>query len=199
MAFYDVAKVILKTVLFPFYRIDVEFQEELPTKGFILACNHVSDMDPVILGLACPKRVWYMAKSELFRIPVLGFVIGKLGAFPVARGKGDTSAINNAVDIVKDGGVLGIFPEGGRSKDGKLHKIKSGAVVVASQTGGDIVPACVVYERGGWFRRKRVTLRFGATMHNEDLHITDHNKSELRAANTILGTRIAGLLGVEAP
>ena len=113
MSFYSGGKKFVQIVFLPFFRIVAEFEESFPmNQGVILACNHVSDLDPIMLGIACPAQVHYMAKQELFQIPVLGFVIRKLGAFPVARGKGDTSAINYAVKIVRDGGVLGIFPEG---------------------------------------------------------------------------------------
>ena len=199
MAFYDVGKGIVTFLLWFTHRLEVEFQGELPNKGFILACNHVSDFDPVMLGMAFPKRIRYMAKEELFRVPVLGPIVRGLGAFPVARGKGDTGAISQAAEIVREGGVLGIFPEGGRSRDGKLHKIKSGTAVVASQTGADIVPACIVYEPRRLFRRRRVTIRIGEAIPNEALGIAERSKSELRAANALLGERIAGLLGVEAP
>lgn len=199
MSFYDVGKAIVRFVFRFTHRLEVEFLGEPPDRGCVLACNHVSDLDPVLLGIAYPKKIRYMAKSELFRVPVLGPVIRGLGAFPVARGKGDVEAVNNAVEIVRQGGVLGIFPEGGRSKDGKLKKIKSGAVVVAAQTGADIVPASIAYGPRRPFRRREVKVRIGVPIRNGELHVTGQNKSELRAANALLGGRIAGLLGVEAP
>lgn len=200
MSFYQFGRGLAAILLKPVYRIEVSFEEPVPEgRGFILACNHVSDMDPVVLGIAFPGQVRYMAKSELFKVPVLGFLIKHLGAFPVARGKGDHGAIDRAVSLVAEGGVLGIFPEGGRSKDGKFHKVKSGTVVVASQTAADILPACIIYGPRRWFHRRVVTVKFGRVIRNEELHITDHNKTELRAANALLGGRIAALLGVEAP
>ena len=200
MALYTFGKWLVGGLIRIAYRMQVTFEEELPQdRGFILACNHLSDMDPVVLALACPRPVRYMAKSELFHIPVLGFLIRHLGAFPVGRGKGDTAAIDTAVQIVREGGILGIFPEGGRTKDGKFHKIKSGAVVVASQTQADMVPSCIIYEKRRWFRRRLVRVKFGRVIANKELQLTGHSKTELRAANSLLAGRIAGLLGVEAP
>ncbi len=199
MGFYQIAKGIVRVVLFPFYKIEAESACEFPqNKGFILASNHVSDMDPVMFGLAFPKQIQYMAKEELFRIPVLGFIIRKLGAFPVARGKGDQGAIENAVNVVKNGGVLGIYPEGTRYTDGKLHRAKSGAVLVASKTGGDILPACVSYGKR-CFLRRHVTIKFGKMIPNEELAIKEQTKTELRAANKRMMCAIAELMGVEAP
>lgn len=94
MAFYGVAKRIVQVALWPFYKVEAEYRAELPQdKGYIMASNHVSDMDPVMLGLAFHKQLRFMAKEELFKIPVLGGIIRALGAFPVARGKGDQTAI----------------------------------------------------------------------------------------------------------
>ena len=95
----------------------------------------------------------------------------------------------------RDGGVLGIFPEGGRSRDGKFHKVKSGTAVVASQTGADIVPAGITYEKRRLFHRRVVHVRFGKIIKNAELNVFEKTKTELRAANELLGRRIAGLLG----
>ena len=199
MAFYGVAKRIVQVALWPFYKVEAEYRAELPQdKGYIMASNHVSDMDPVMLGLAFHKQLRFMAKEELFKIPVLGGIIRALGAFPVARGKGDQTAIQNAVKVVEDGGVLGIFPEGTRFKDGKLHRLKSGAVVVASKTGADLLPACIQYEKRR-FLRKHVKVTFGIPIENSAFGLTGQSKTELRAANKLLAEGIAGLLGVEAP
>ena len=82
MAFYGVAKRIVQVVLWPFYKVEAEYRAELPqNKGYIMASNHVSDMDPVMLGLAFHKQLRFMAKEELFKIPVLGRIIRALGAF----------------------------------------------------------------------------------------------------------------------
>ena len=199
MGFYQFARGLVHVVLFPFYKIEAEYACELPqNEGFILASNHVSDMDPVMFGMVFPKQIQYMAKEELFRVPVLSLIIRKLGAFPVARGKGDQGAIENAVNVVKNGGVLGIYPEGTRYTDGKLHRAKSGAVLVASKTGGDILPACVLYGKRHFLRR-HVTIKFGKMIPNEELAVKEQTKTELRAANKRMMCAIAELMGVEAP
>ena len=93
--------------------------ERIPATGpLIIACNHVSYFDPPALGAAVPRPVSYMAKSELFAIPVLGPLIRALGAFPVDRSRGDVAAMRAAVRLLQGGAVFGIFPEGGRNIDG---------------------------------------------------------------------------------
>lgn len=197
MSLYTTARAIAVALFHPFVRFELEGTENIPdTGGYLLACNHISGWDPVLLALALPVPIHFMAKIELFRIPVLGYLLGKLGAFPVDRGKGDTDAVQHAVDIVKDGGVLGIFPEGSRSKDGVFRKVKSGTVVIASRTGGDILPTAIQYGKRH-FLRKHVFIKYGAVIRNEDLHIEGQNRAELRAANTILASAISDLLGAE--
>lgn len=200
--FYRVIRAIVMFLFWFPFKIKVEKHAEWKDgQGYILACNHQSFLDPIFLGIAVKdkkRKLSFMAKEELFRVPVLNWLIKGLGAFPVSRGKGDTGAIDHAVAIVKDGGVLGIFPEGTRYKDGKLHRLKSGAVVVASKTGGDMIPACILYGKRR-FLRKEVTVIFGEPIENGKLALDGVSKSALRAANKLLGERIAGLMEVEAP
>lgn len=202
MSFYGTIRGIAGFLLWFPFKLEVEYRAEWKEEqGYILAANHQSFLDPIFLALAIKdkkRRVCYMAKEELFRIPVLKSLIKGLGAFPVSRGTGDTAAIDHAVEIVKNGGMLGIFPEGTRHKDGKLHRLKSGAVVVASRTGGDLIPACIIYGKRK-FIRKPVKVIFGEPIENASLGLDGISKSALRAANRLLGERIAEMMGVEAP
>ena len=117
--------------------------ERIPATGpLIIACNHVSYLDPPALGVGVPRPVAYMAKSELFRIPVLGPLIRALGAFPVDRSRGDVAAMRAAVRVLASGAVFGIFPEGGRNVDG-TKKPQMGAALLASWSGATVIPAYV--------------------------------------------------------
>lgn len=165
-------------------------------RGYILASNHKTNFDPLFIGIGCNKNVRFMAKKELFKNPILGAIIKGLGAFPVSRGTGDYGAIEKSIDIVKNGGVLGIFPEGTRSKNGKLGRAKSGAVVVASKTGGDIVPVGIRYGKKTLWRR-HIDIYYGKPITSEHLAITNNAKSEIKAASRLLMSNIAELLGVE--
>ena len=110
----------------------------------MICANHISDIDPVFLLMAQKRHIYYMAKAELFGSGIARWFFGKkFGAFPVKRGTGDTSAIDTSERIVKEGKLLGIFPEGTRSKDGKLGRAKSGAALIASRTGSWIIPAAI--------------------------------------------------------
>ncbi len=176
------------------FRLQIEGLEQIPPQqGVILCCNHRSYFDPVFLGLRLKRRLRFMAKEELFRQPFLGWLIKKLGAFPVKRGTGDTQAIDNAIKTVQDGGVFAVFPEGTRSKTGELLKPKSGAVLVAAKTGGDIIPCCILFEGKLRFRSK-VTVRYGAVIKNEALGLENITPAALKQASKMLMEKIAELM-----
>jgi 1-acyl-sn-glycerol-3-phosphate acyltransferase len=197
MTFYSVARQIVLFIMRFGYKMKMEGVEKLPLdKGFVLAANHQSNLDPVFIGLGFKRQICFMAKEELFHNPILRFLITKLGAFPVSRGKGDRTAIDKAVAIVQSGGILGIFPEGTRSKDGKLKKAKSGAVLVASITGADIIPVGIKFGKKKFLRRE-IIVTYGDPIANEEIKIVDNNRAQLKAACNLLMGRIAELLGVE--
>jgi len=145
------------------FRMRVLNADRFPKTGaVVLACNHVSLADPPLVGTASPRRVNVMAKSELF-VPVLGSLYKLLGAFPVRRGASDRAAIKHGIDVLKKGQCLMIFPEGTRSRDGKLGKAQPGALMMASKARAAIVPTCIV---GTDFKREKclwpkVTISFG--------------------------------------
>ena len=112
--FYAFARTLVRTLLGLFWRFRVVDAANVPLDGpLILACNHMSYFDPPALGAAATRPVTYMAKQELFKIPVLGPIITGLGAFPVDRSRGDVAAIKTAIGVLERGTCLGIFPEGG--------------------------------------------------------------------------------------
>lgn len=118
--------------------------ENLPTDGsVIIVSNHVSLWDPILVACSVPRDVSYMAKEELFSIPLLGPILRRLGTFPVKRGQGDMSAIRNSLSILKLDKVLGLFPEGTRSKTGETQKALPGMVLLMEKSKAPIVPVKV--------------------------------------------------------
>jgi len=118
--------------------------ENVPAGGVIIAANHISLWDPPVIGTALPRKVHFMAKEELFANPVFGWIISKLGAFPVKRGAADRTAIRTALRLLENGSILAIFPEGTRSKDGKLGAPEAGLALLALKSGVPIVPAAII-------------------------------------------------------
>lgn len=118
--------------------------ENLPSHGpVIMVSNHISLWDPIVAACSVPRDVSYMAKEELFSIPLLGPIIRRLGTFPVKRGQGDLSAVRNSLGILKQDKVLGLFPEGTRSKTGETQKALPGMVLLMEKSKAPIVPVKV--------------------------------------------------------
>ncbi|MBR5540723.1 MAG: 1-acyl-sn-glycerol-3-phosphate acyltransferase [Clostridia bacterium] len=167
--------------------------EDVP---LVLCCNHISNWDPVFLVVAHPKRhVFFMAKAELFSNRLFTWFLGKqLGAFPVHRGTGDTSAIETAKRLVNERKLMGIFPEGTRSRDGKLLRAKSGVALIVAQTGASVLPVAVV-TRGQKIRPfQRVTIVYGSPLSPEDLHLTDPEHPDIRYATRLIMKTIGELI-----
>lgn len=151
-------------------RLTVEGREHVPPKGgCVVACNHSMGPDYVALGYAASRQVFYLAKSDIFGVhPLLDRFLLAVGTFPIKRGQQDRSAIQASVELVQSGKVLGMFPEGTRSRDGVLGEGRSGAARIAIDAGVPILPVVVLnsdelFQRmllRRW-RRPHVTVRFG--------------------------------------
>jgi len=143
--FYRLIRIIFRAVFGILFRPKIIGSENLPASGgFILSANHVSNWDPPILATFIEREVYYMAKEELFKNSIFAAAIRALHVFPVKRGAADKNAIKNAVKVLKGGGCLGLFPEGTRSKTGKIGKAESGVSLIAAMTKAPIVPAALV-------------------------------------------------------
>ena len=143
------------------YKLHFEGKENIPTDTTVIyACNHRSNADPPLLGCGARGRFAFMAKEELFRNKLFAWLIRSLGAFPVARGKGDTGVIDTAVERLDSGRSLMIFPEGTRSKDGKVGRGHTGAALIAARSGKHIIPVGIVFE-GKLKFRTHITVKYG--------------------------------------
>lgn len=143
--FYKIFKVLCKIWFGVILRTRVIGAENIPASGaFILAANHVSNWDPPFLGTFIEREVCYMGKEELFKNPIMACICKALHVFPVKRGAADKTAIKTALKILKDGKCFGIFPEGTRSKTGKLGKAESGVSLIAAMAKAPIIPAAIV-------------------------------------------------------
>ncbi len=171
---YRIIGILSKPLLYGLFRLRTEGLEHIPEGGFVLAANHTSNLDPWALGLPLfPKRqLRFMAKSELFN-PILGPILNAGGAFPVRRGEGDLEAIRTAVELVRAGEVVVMFPEGTRRRKGLRKKFKprahTGAARIAIWAKAPLIPAAII----GTDRLRRLgpwLVRYGAPIPVEDLH-----------------------------
>ncbi len=137
---------LTKLVFNLFFRVEIHNSENIPKEGPALLCaTHKNMLDMFFLGYKLNRWIYWMAKEELFRNPVSGFIFKKLGAFPIKRGKGDVGSIKTAYKHFQEGNIVGIFPQGHRIKAGnrKTSAIKPGAALLATNAGVKVIPASV--------------------------------------------------------
>ena len=179
-----------KGLLMPWYKLLYRYKkigsDNIPKEGgFILACNHLSFSDPVLLGLCSKRRLFFMAKIELFENKFFSAVIRALGAFPVDRGAGDGKAIKTGMDIIEEGNPMTIFLEGGRSKTGELMRPRSGCALVAQQTQVPVVPACITIVGNPKHTFSKRVIHFGKPLTSEELGLTTvGDRRELKKGTT---------------
>lgn len=157
---------IMRIIVYPFIRLFIRLEsfgmENVPkNKGYILAANHTSIADMFAIAVPVKSQICYMAKEEIFKVPLVKWLFKALGTFAVKRGKGDTEAIDKACEIINNGKVLGIFPEGTRSKTGEIGKAKAGVALIAMQTKADILPISIKYSTGTFKLFCKATVRVG--------------------------------------
>ena len=145
MIYYKICRVFFKLSLGLTGKTTCIGTENIPkTGGVIIAPNHISFADPPIISMVMSRQVFFMAKEELFRIPMLGFLMRKAGSFPVHRGSADRRALKHAIKTLEEGRVMCIFPEGMRSPDGKLQKPELGLGMIALKARATIIPAAII-------------------------------------------------------
>lgn len=158
---YSFLKSLAGIVFRTWFRVSAVGKEHLPPEGAaIICCNHLSFWDPPVIGYLVPRKIRYMAKADLFRIPLFGSMISHLGAFPVKRGGVSKQSIRLSLELLENGEMLLIFPEGTRNLDGR-ETAKRGAVNLAFKSGAPIVPAAI---QGRFRPFSKITVRFGETV-----------------------------------
>jgi len=138
----------------------------------LIASNHISFWDPPMVGSALPREVHFLAKEELFRTPGLGWLIRSLNSIPIRRGVADLSGLARALEVLRQGDALLLFPEGSRMRDGELHPPRPGVGMMAVQADVPIVPCYISGSNrpSRWWRRGvKVRLWFGRPRHWKDL------------------------------
>ena len=142
--FYWLFLQFVRLVVFLFAQLEVKGLTQLPKSGpRIVVSNHQNNLDVVVLTVALPLRMRYMAKSELFLIPFWRQIMAWFGAFPIQRGRGDVHAMKYAEKLLAEDNVLVMFPEGTRSRTGRIGKFHRGTAVLALRTGATIIPCGV--------------------------------------------------------
>lgn len=168
MSFYNFLKKIANVVFKIVYRINVYGEENLQEKGSLIICsNHIHNFDPIIISLVYPRQIFWMAKKQLFRYKIPAYFLEKLGAFPVDREEADLSTFKKSLKVLKNDGVLGIFPEGTRVKEIDLENAKPGVGLIALKSKTTVLP---VFIEGNYKPFSRINVYFGEKIDLSDYH-----------------------------
>jgi len=194
--FYRFVRLTCRMLLFLMRRWEVHGKEHIPaTGGLVVAANHASYWDPPVVGCLTERPVYFMAKSELFAIPLIGTAIKKLGAFPVYRNRMDRKAVRTALKYLAEGKVVGIFPEGTRSHTEELLQPHFGAAMLALKSNVPVLPVAISGSRGVL---GKVRVFIGKPLYFSADGSSRPDKSRLEDVSRQIMSEIAGLLtGIE--
>ncbi len=202
---YRLSRAILRAVFRTVFGFAVEGRHHEPRDGpVVVVSNHVSDLDPLVVGAALRRRVAFMAKHELFRVPLLGWWITACGGFPVRRGEPDRQALRTALEVLTRGGALVMFPEGTRGRDRMLRPPEPGAALLALRTGAPILPVAVLGTDAALprdarrLRRSTIRVRLGAPIRlngtARDALMGREDRKQIEAVGRLYMREIAQLL-----
>lgn len=200
--FYYVSKFLVRMLFSLLTRREVKGRENMPGEGpALIVANHMNLTDVPLLVISSRRTVIFMAKKELFYFKPVGYFVGRLGSFPIHRGKLDRKALRQALQLLADGSALVMFPEGRRSKNAKLQPGFPGAALIALRSGAPIVPIGITGTEKikgiTWLlRRPRVTVNIGRPFKPPPVD-SKLTKAELVQLTDTIMQRIAELLPPE--
>lgn len=174
----------------------VEGLENIPGEGaVIIAANHMSSWDPIVIGAVVKRPIHYMAKEELFDHEILAWLLKSVYAFPVKRGAPDRKAIKQALEILEQQQILGIFPEGTRSKTGELAKPHHGIAMLALKGNAAVIPAaCMGAGQLFGIKKGPILVRFGSPLEYEEFHASRLSATALEDVSKDIMDKISDLL-----
>lgn len=187
-------KFLFKTVI-TMFRVTVVNPEKEPNDGVLICSNHISNLDPVMIVTSFKNKVSFMAKKELFKIPVVGAVIRAFGAFPVDRGSVDMNTIKTAISLLKNGSTVGMFPQG-RRMSGVLPSEsvpKSGAGMIIVRSHADVLPVAVIMKNNKYRLGTKAYIVIGDVIKFESLSSGERTKEEFNRVSSYIFDKICKL------
>ena len=205
VSLYRFAWLVART-FFALCPMQVIGHEKVPKSGAaVLAANHVSYLDPPAIGCALRRECWFVAKAELFTLPVLGPLLPHLHAFPVRRGTADRTAIRRCVELLGEGKLVTVFPEGTRSPDGRLMKAEPGIGIIALWARVPVVPVALtgtdraLPRHSPFLRPAPITVRIGDPLTFDDLRAEWRDREAVEEVGRRVMEAIGNLLAKDNP
>lgn len=180
-----------------FFNIRITGSENEPTEGGCLVCaNHMSNSDVVVLAAALRRQPRYLAKAELFRVPLLSRLVKALGAFPIKRGGGDIAAIKTTLELLKQGELVGFYPQGTRHRgvDPRHTPIRHGIAMVASRAGVPVLPVCIQTKGYKIVPFRRVDVRIGKPIYPDEYAVTARSPEEYKRVSEYIFKKITDMI-----
>ena len=196
--FYMRAHTILAPVIRFFTGIKTHGIENIPKEGgFLLCANHIAVRDVLLIGATCPRQIKFVAKKELFSVPVLGSVMKVMGAVKLDRAGNDVAAMRKSVELVENGDIVSIFPQGHRypATDPSKTPIKNGAGMVAYRSGCDVIPVFIKTKNNKYGIFRRVDIFYGQPIKNAEFGFKKGGSDEYKAATELIYQRLLCLGG----
>lgn len=196
MSFYGAIYKLLAAPLRGMFRVRASHPERLPEdRGCLLCANHTSMADVVVISTALRRQVRYMAKKELFRVPLIGPLLKALGAYPVDRGGADATSIRKTLRFIEEGQLVGMFPQGTRRPkvDPATTPIKAGAGMIAYHAKCDVIPVFIRAKNNQVRFFRKSELLVGEPIHYEELGFSEGGMKEYTAATQVIFDRICAL------
>ncbi len=198
--YYRLSQIVIGLFFRTYFRHVTSGVENIPeSRGAVIATNHVSVLDPILIGLDLPRPVYYMAKKSLHEIPLFGRLIRAYNAFPVNRRGSSRGALKMAREIVEKGNLLLIFPEGSRGNGGGLRRFKPGIGKILTETGAPVVPgfiggAAQVWPANRWFPRPvKTKMIFGQPVNYNNFAAGENRRKRYQKVADDIQERVAEL------
>jgi len=199
--FYQKTHKLLAPIIRFFQRIHATGLENIPKEGAVVFCaNHMAAKDPIMIAAVCPRQITFIGKKELFKVPLLGWLIKKLGAVPLDRGGFDVAAIRTSVKVLQSGGALAIFPQGHRypGENPVNTPTKNGAALLTYRAGCSVVPVCIKTKGFKYHFLGKIEVIFGKPIPYSELGFENGGSLEYERVTKRIFSEVIKLGGFDA-
>lgn len=196
MSFYQTVYKLFARPVRAIWRVSAEGTENIPEGcGALLVANHTAMMDVLVLEAACPRQIRFMAKKELFKIPLLSSLIKALGAYPVDRGGADVKSLKLTISMIQEGDLIGIFPQGTRVPyaDPRGSEVKGGIGMIAYHAKATVIPAFIDTASGKTKAFHKNHVIFGKPITFEELGFEGSGKAEYQRVANLMFEKVCEL------